>query len=84
MESSIYQWGLEDGQAQGRAEGVVAGQLAAARDFCREAVRHWHPRAGKKVWEAIDDCTDVAALKEVTVNAAEWSPEQIRRRLAAR
>jgi len=76
MESWIYQ--------EGRAEGLVAGQLANAREFCREAVRHWHPRAGKKVWEAINDCTDLAALKEVTVNAAEWSPEQIRRQLTAR
>jgi hypothetical protein len=47
-------------------------------------VRHWHPRAGKKLWKAIDHCTDLAALKEVTINASEWGPRDILRRLTAR
>jgi hypothetical protein len=85
MESSIYQWGLEEGQArglaQGRTEGVVAGQLAATRELCRKAVRKWHPRAGAKVWTAIDKCTDLALLEEVALSASEWSPRDILRRL---
>jgi hypothetical protein len=88
VDSWIYQEGFADGQAQGRtqglAEGLVAGQLAATRELCRETVRHWHPRAGKKLWKAIDHCTDLAALKEVTINASEWGPRDILRRLTAR
>jgi hypothetical protein len=87
MESSIDQWGLEEGHTQGRteglAEGLVAGQLANAREFCRKAVRKWHPRAGAKVWKAIDHCTDIAVLEDVNLNASEWSPRDILRRLTA-
>jgi predicted transposase YdaD len=79
MESSFYR----EARAEGLAEGVMAGQLTGAREFCREVVRHYHPRAGKSVWKAIDHCTDLAALKEVTVHAAEWSPRQIVQRLTA-
>ena len=85
MESWIYQEGRAEGRAEGLLEGhtkgLLEGQLAAARELCREAVRHWHPRAGKRVWKAISDCTDLAALKEVTVNASEWSTRDILRRL---
>jgi predicted transposase YdaD len=88
MESSIYKWGLEEGQAQGqakgRAEGVIEGQLILARELCRKAVRKWHPRAGARVWKAINHCTDIAALEDVNLNAAEWSPRDILRRLTAR
>jgi hypothetical protein len=61
----------------------MEGQLAATRELCREVVRHWHPRAGKKVWKAINDCTDLAALKEVTVSASELNLRDILRRLTA-
>jgi predicted transposase YdaD len=75
MESWIYQ--------EGRTEGLIAGQLANAREFCRKAVRKWHPQAGTKVWKAIDHCTDLAALEDVTLNASEWSTREIVRRLMA-
>jgi predicted transposase YdaD len=88
MESTVYQWGLTEGLAKGRAEGeaagLIKGQLTAARELCREAVRKWHPRAGVKVWSAIERCTDPAVLKDVTLNASEWSLEQIKRRFMAR
>lgn len=53
MESSIYRGALAEGRAEGLAEGLLAGQLASAREFCREVVRHCHPRAGKSLWKAI-------------------------------
>jgi predicted transposase YdaD len=85
MESSIYQWGLEEGHTkgltEGHAKGLLEGQLAATRKLCRETVRKWHPRAGAKVWAAIEDCTDLAALEEVTVNAPDLSAREILRRL---
>jgi flagellar biosynthesis/type III secretory pathway protein FliH len=89
MESSIYQWGLEEGQAkglaqgrtEGLAEGLVAGQLAEARELCRKTVHKWHPRAGAKVWKAIDNCTNLAVLEEVGLNASEWSRRDILQRL---
>jgi hypothetical protein len=57
------------------------GQLAATRDLCQAAVRKWHPRASKKVWTAIEQCTDVEVLKEINLNAPEWSTRDILRRL---
>jgi predicted transposase YdaD len=84
MESWIYQEGRAEGLLEGHTKGLLEGQLAAARELCREAVRHWHPRAGKRVWKAISDCTDLAALKEVTVNASEWSTRDILHRLTGR
>jgi predicted transposase YdaD len=83
MESSVYQWGRAQGQAEGRAEGEAVGLLKGQREMCREAVRKWHPRAGAKVWSAIEQCTDPEALKDVMLNASEWSLEQIKRRLMA-
>jgi hypothetical protein len=71
MESWIYQ--------EGRAE----GQLAEARELCRKAVRKWRPRAGTKVWTAIDRCTNLTALEEVTLNVPEWDTRDILRRLTA-
>jgi predicted transposase YdaD len=86
MESSIYKWGLEEGQAKGRTEGLaegrVAGQLAEARDLCRKVVRKWHRRVSNRVLKAIEKCTDLSALEEVTLNASEWSPREIIQRLA--
>jgi hypothetical protein len=61
----------------------MAGQLTNAREVCRGAVRKWHLEAGAEVWRAIEDCTDIAALNEVTVNANEWGPDDILRRLTA-
>jgi predicted transposase YdaD len=81
MESSIYQWGLEEGQARGHAQGLLEGQLMTARKLCRETVRKWRPRAGAKVRTAIEDCTDLAVLEDVTVNAPELSTREILRRL---
>jgi predicted transposase YdaD len=71
MESSIYR--------EGRAE----GQLAEARELCRKAVRKWRPRAGTKVWKAIDNCTDIAALEAVNLNAPEWDTRDILQRLTS-
>jgi len=83
MESTIYQWGLEEGRTKGRAEGLLEGQLTVARELCRKAVHKWHPRAGTKVWTAIEDCADLTVLEEVTLNASEWSTRDILRRLTA-
>jgi hypothetical protein len=86
MESTVYQWGLTEGRAEGRTEGeaagLIKGQLTAARELCREVVRKSHPRAGAKVWTAIETCTDLAGLKEVNLNASEWSTRDILRRLS--
>jgi predicted transposase YdaD len=82
MESTVYQWGLAEGLAKGEADGLIKGQLAAARALCQRAVRKWHPRAGAKVWAAIEACTDLAALEEVNLNASEWSTRDILRRLS--
>jgi len=82
MESTVYQWGLTEGLAKGEAAGLIKGQLATARALCQKAVRKWHPRAGTKVWTAIEACTDLAALEEAMLNASEWSTRDILRRLS--
>jgi predicted transposase YdaD len=79
MESSIYKWGLEEGQAKGLAEGLMA-----MRQLCREIVQKEHPRAGAKVWTAIDQCTDLTTLREVALHASEWDTRDILRRLTVR
>jgi predicted transposase YdaD len=79
MESWVYQQGV----AEGHTKGLIEGQLAAARELCRKAVRKWHPRAGTRVWTAIEACTDVAALEEVNLNASEWTTRDILRRLSS-
>jgi predicted transposase YdaD len=84
MESSIYRRGRAEGRVEGRAEGMLAGQLSAMRELCRKAVRKWHPRAGAKVWKAIDTCTELMMLEDVTLNASTWSTREILRRLTAR
>lgn len=63
------------------AEGLVEGLLKEGREICLAVVRKWHPRADAKVWQAIANCTDPDALKEVTVNAAEWDTRAILGRL---
>ena len=82
MESTVYQWGRAEGRTEGEAAGLIKGQLTAARALCQKAVRKWHPRAGAKVWTAIEACTDLAALEEAALNASEWSPRDILRRLS--
>jgi hypothetical protein len=64
-----------------RERAKLEGQLAGARHFCRQAVRTWHPRAGKKVWTAIDESGDLAALEEITLHAAQWGLQEIEQRL---
>jgi hypothetical protein len=83
MESSIYREGRAKGLAEGLAEGRAEGRLIAARELCRAAVRKWHPRASKKVWTAIERCTDVTMLKDVVLNAPEWDTRDILQRLTA-
>jgi hypothetical protein len=56
--------------------------LAEARDLCRKVVRKWHRRVSNRVLKAIEKCTDLSALEEVTLNASEWSPREIIQRLA--
>jgi len=77
MESSIYR----EGRAKGRTEGRAEGQLITARELCRAAVRKWHPRVSHRVLTAIEKCTDVAALKDVNLNASEWDTRGILQRL---
>jgi hypothetical protein len=69
---------------EGFAEGYAIGRLNTVRNLCRAVVHHWHPRAGKKVWSAIWSSSDVMALQEVTLHAADWSPRDILRRLTGR
>jgi len=84
MESSIYQQGLQEGLAKGIQEGRTIGVLEGEQKSCQTVVRKWHPRAGARVWQAIAECADPEALKDVMINASEWDTRTILRRLTGR
>jgi hypothetical protein len=54
------------------------------RKHCLDSLCRWHPQAGAKVRTAVNKCTDLPALKAVESHAAEWSLQDILRRLTGR